>query len=366
MRLHSAKTIEMFKTRLMNKCEMSALSRNPAAVYMLENNLDNVDWFALSRNPCAVHILKQNLNKVSWYGLSQNPNAIHILENNIDKVDWHGLSQNPNAIHILERNFPSLRSGESLNFHVNSFGRSPENSFSSTLRSDEKMNLDKIDWIGLSLNPNAIHILERNLDKVDWFYLSLNPNAVHILEQNWNKINWYNLSQNPNAIHILEKNFNKINWDRLSSNPNAIHILEQNLNKINWFNLSQNPNAIHILEKKFNMFGGGSDQAQKGFFGMERIKRYAVACEGEDQISSSLRRKIAILEKLYSIYSMYLLSNPNALHLLFEYDYEYMRITNHELCREIIEHVFHPTRIQRMASMFDMELDEYIESNGWN
>jgi hypothetical protein len=27
-------------------------------------------------------------------------------------------------------------------------------------------NLDKIDWNGLSVNPNAIHILEKNLDKV--------------------------------------------------------------------------------------------------------------------------------------------------------------------------------------------------------
>ena len=35
---------------------------------------------------------------------------------------------------------------------------------------------DKVSCFGLSGNPNAIHILENNLDKVDFVYLSLNPN----------------------------------------------------------------------------------------------------------------------------------------------------------------------------------------------
>lgn len=33
----------------------------------------------------------------------------------------------------------------------------------------------------LSINSNAITILEQNMDKVYWFYLSSNPNAIHIL-----------------------------------------------------------------------------------------------------------------------------------------------------------------------------------------
>ena len=36
----------------------------------------------------------------------------------------------------------------------------------------------KINWYFLSLNPNAIHILERNLSKLNWVYLTTNPNAV--------------------------------------------------------------------------------------------------------------------------------------------------------------------------------------------
>ena len=40
--------------------------------------------------------------------------------------------------------------------------------------------MNKINWTRLSLNPNAIHILEQNLDKIDWYNLSLNPNAIHL------------------------------------------------------------------------------------------------------------------------------------------------------------------------------------------
>ena len=38
---------------------------------------------------------------------------------------------------------------------------------------------NNIKWDYLSLNPNAIWIIEQNLDKVDWYFLSENPNAIH-------------------------------------------------------------------------------------------------------------------------------------------------------------------------------------------
>ena len=79
---------------------------------------------------------------------------------------------------------------------------------------------DKLDWTGLSDNPNAIHLLETNLDKVDWGRLSLNPNAIHLLEKNLDKVDWSQLSRNPNAIHLLEQNLDKVEWNWLSTNPN--------------------------------------------------------------------------------------------------------------------------------------------------
>ena len=83
---------------------------------------------------------------------------------------------------------------------------------------------DKINWEQLSLNKNAINILEQNLDKIDWSYLSQNPNAIHLLEQNQDKINWIELSENPNAIHLLEKNQNKIEWNNILQNPSIFEI----------------------------------------------------------------------------------------------------------------------------------------------
>ena len=96
-------------------------------------------------------------------------------------------------------------------------------------------------------------------DDLDWDVLSLNPNAIPILEKNLDKVNWSNLSSNPNAIPILKKNLDKVHWSNLSSNPNANPILEKNLDKVNQSNLSSNPNIFtydyHAM--KYIMFRGG-------------------------------------------------------------------------------------------------------------
>ena len=91
---------------------------------LLEQNLDEIDWFELSSNKNAISILEQNLDKINWRELSSNVNAISILEQHIDLIDWSVLSSNVNAISILEQN------------------------------------VTKIDWGALSRNPSAQHILE--------------------------------------------------------------------------------------------------------------------------------------------------------------------------------------------------------------
>jgi hypothetical protein len=78
---------------------------------------------------------------------------------------------------------------------------------------------DKLDWDALSINPNAVHLLEQNQDKINWLMLSKNPNAVELLEQNPQKIDWYQLCTNPNAIHLLEQNQDKIDSYWISLNP---------------------------------------------------------------------------------------------------------------------------------------------------
>jgi len=57
------------------------------------------------------------------------------------------------------------------------------------------------------------------IEKLHWKLLSLNPNAIHLLEQNIDKIDWTSLSENPNAIYLLAKNIYKVHWHILSCNP---------------------------------------------------------------------------------------------------------------------------------------------------
>ena len=83
-----------------------------------------------------------------------------------------------------------------------------------------------------------------DIDKINWDGLSINPNAIELLKKNQNKINWDNLSLNSNAIELLKKNKDKIYWFQLSGNPNAIELLKENQDKINWSVFSQNPNIF--------------------------------------------------------------------------------------------------------------------------
>ena len=40
---------------------------------------------------------------------------------------------------------------------------------------------NRVSWVWLSRNPNAIPLLEKKLDKVDCVFLSENPNAIHLI-----------------------------------------------------------------------------------------------------------------------------------------------------------------------------------------
>ena len=53
------------------------------------------------------------------------------------------------------------------------------------------IDIDKIDWNGLSYNKNAVKLLKENKNKIDWYWLSKNTNAI-----------W--LSKNTNAIELLK------------------------------------------------------------------------------------------------------------------------------------------------------------------
>ena len=72
-----------------------------SSIKNIYNFIPYMNWCALSSNPNAIHLFEQNLDKIDWISLSYNPNAIHILGQNVDKINWKYLSLNPNAIHLL-------------------------------------------------------------------------------------------------------------------------------------------------------------------------------------------------------------------------------------------------------------------------
>jgi hypothetical protein len=98
----------------------------------------------MCENPAAIHILEQNLDKVCWKTLCRNPNAIHLIKQNIDKVDWEYLSTNPaiftydyKAIrqHILETGVAEELMME--RFHPKNIPKFPGWGFSITFDDDE-------------------------------------------------------------------------------------------------------------------------------------------------------------------------------------------------------------------------------------
>jgi hypothetical protein len=170
---------------------------------------DVLDWCYLTANPSAIDILKANPEKIVWSLLSENTNPLAIdllreravLENNMSKKDYKKLG-------------------------------------------------DKIDWVSLTINPNAIELLKEYPHKIKWEYLSANPAAIDWLKENKNIIDWGMLSENPNAIQLLKENRKKIHWDNLCKNPNAIQLLKKNRKKINWRLLCLNENAFELIKER--------------------------------------------------------------------------------------------------------------------
>jgi len=116
------------------------------------NELDKIHWSVLSRNPAAMHILNdpKYYKYIHWRGILDNKNAVDIVKNNLHMVEqyWYILCGKAHLIDIIEEN------------------------------------MDKIHWIGLLSNYNAIHILENNLDKIDIYMynvLCYNKNGFQLL-----------------------------------------------------------------------------------------------------------------------------------------------------------------------------------------
>jgi hypothetical protein len=54
-------------------------------------------------------------------------------------------------------------------------------------------------------------MIEERLALANWICLSKNPNAIHILEKNQDKIEWYNFSDN---VAIFEQDYKEMSLKR--------------------------------------------------------------------------------------------------------------------------------------------------------
>jgi len=207
-----------------------------------------INNFSYNQNPQIMELVKERVeyekglsreeygmldvaDVLDWCYLTENPSAIDILKANPEKIVWSLLSENTNPLAI-----DLLRERAFL-----------ENNMS---KKDYKKLGDKIDWVSLTANPNAIELLKEYPHKIEWEYLSANPAAIDWLKENKNVIDWGMLSENPNAIQLLKENRKKIHWEKLCKNPNAIQLLKKNRKKINWRLLCLNENAFELIKER--------------------------------------------------------------------------------------------------------------------
>jgi len=179
-----------------------------------------------------------NIHITNFYILlcyNHSPAAISILEKNVDRINWYILSSNPAAMGLL------LKYKQFIVFSRLSLNPAPE------ARVLLKQNHQKIDWEALCKNPSpaAFELLLQHKEKLNWSSyvvrdrLSANPAAIDYLLEHEHFISSaiaYNTS--PKAIKWLRNHPGRINWLLLSSNPAAMPLIMKEPHKINWPNFS--------------------------------------------------------------------------------------------------------------------------------
>lgn len=135
------------------------LFANPNALHLVRDDPriakgDMDVWMPLSRNPAALPIIERYPQHIHWPSLSLNPNAIEILSSNLERADARLLSHNPNALELLERTFGEPWTNEPWYRYRNA----PDHQALSALRSPDLMPfLERhplyIYWPNLAANP---------------------------------------------------------------------------------------------------------------------------------------------------------------------------------------------------------------------
>lgn len=268
-------------------------------MYIIEPPIKLLDWIDptllfwdyLSKNPAAIYYLEQHKDKINWYDLSTNPAAIRLIEANMDLVNMGRLSKNPAAGHII--NLPEYKgvtcwlakNPAATNYLNRIFSLSVNYEHNSTRFIDFKYCLSK--------NSAAVDFLQKYPQYIHWYGLSSNPAAIRILMDPANQQNicWRTLSKNPAAITLLEENPDNIYWEYLAENPAAIRLIEANLDKIDYANLCKNPAAIHLI--KAHLLAGNQLRA----IGWARLSKNPAIFEQDYEEVSRIYAKCRAIER---------------------------------------------------------------------
>ncbi len=245
------------------------LASNENALFLLENNLDKINWqeFCKNMNDYVIEILKKNKEKINYQSLSSNPCARQLLLENFEKICWMTIVANENATDIILDNFDNFKKYDFLYGYIKSnkiidylkdnnlfeqnfsgYGSWYRNPFFFDLIKDNVDNNRKLFDLVDNHHPGAIKILEERLEN---FIIVNGIDEIKVIDYLKSRKDFQDsLSQNPSAMPILMKHPELIDWIRLSSNPSAIDLLKDNQEKIEYTWLSKNP-AIFELDYDF-------------------------------------------------------------------------------------------------------------------
>jgi hypothetical protein len=252
---HAIKLLE----QLPEFISVRSLCSNSAAGDFLYNHPDLPQYHDLwcCRSPIFDTILRSTsllppyTNLYDRSMLSRNPKAIQYLLRHPKCIVFEDLSMNENALDILEA------WQDVIDYRYLSRNTNPRAMVLLRKAIDQGM-ADRVNWKWLSANscPEAVQLLLEHPEKIAFDCLSENecPLAFPIMQQNLDKINWHWFCCNPLAVPLLPHFLEKINWPMLSARAKTkeqFDFLRAHLSRIDWPSLSKNghPQATQLLEE---------------------------------------------------------------------------------------------------------------------
>jgi len=179
-------------------------------------------------------------NRLSLRELAKNPLALDYLEQNPDKIEWVDLLWNPDAIPFILKHLRELNAEMEKNPPWEPYKRIEFNPTPGTLFFAKKCP----EYLQINTEFYNPHITE----VLDTFFFTQTPSTVNCYSAGWTSLSRY-----CNNLEFLEANLENLDWYQLSKNPAAVPLLEKYPEKIDWMTIGGNPNAMHLVEANFDL-----------------------------------------------------------------------------------------------------------------